>query len=403
MKSNVTKLSIVPIMLLAAGVMFLTRCKKEELEDSKNPDIQAVTYSPGDFIWNSQDAADEMVNQALYDIGLASRDLLSDPVIAAALVDVADNTTHHEVDLLSFLDEQDLRDEFRNALADITENDPEAFDDEAYIAENLYNQEEYRAKVLVYNLSNLNLDNTAWIGVGIYLDEDIYDDHIDDNLIWKPSNNVWTVDAIDAIDAINTTHPVFAIVNGIELPDDAVVVDFPEHQEERNTITYPIWNHYTARIDDPYEGSGNSEYAILCTKYDGIGPISTSSVEFSWAPAQIGTTRYLTWTIIDDGFETGNVCSGGAYSATDIGTYEYDGGFTAGKLLMHYCDPYTGFTKEIYCKRKYNHEWYHFSPYSTSNNPTSYNLTGYHPYHTSVRTQDAGTGKGTMSVIRYNY
>jgi hypothetical protein len=388
------KKSLLSFLLITAALALaiLPACQREQIDQNQVSAVKGGGVEPSDFIENAQNAEDQVVNQCLYDIGIASRDILRNSEVKLAVISAAAATNHGEVDLLSVLNQQGFLSDFSDALATQTGNDPTTFDAEAYISDHLTYDETYIAKVKVVNGDVLDDGEDAWIAAGIQINENEYPDNEDDILVWKHPNNTYSLEILDESDAISAENPVFIIINGETLANEEIFDD----PGAATTMTrfpagsFPRWKATSIGITQRYEESGDTDFTIAirdASEYPGIGATTMYGFESSWSPSQIGTTRSYNTPLIED-----PASKLSAFRA-NWATYEVD--WYAGLHWLFTCTNYYGATESVKTKRKYIHEWYH---HGGTNN---YNWVALHPTHNS--SNNINDGKGVFTMTRINY
>jgi hypothetical protein len=358
-------------------------------EPKKVPNLQG-SFSANDFVSNARDSDDLRVNQCIYDIGVACRSILINATVAQHVVDQATTTSHHQIDLLNFLDSEGYLDEFRYNLAIQTGNDPDEFDEEAYINQNLLYDTVYRAKIYPYNLATLDLDQSPWIVSSIQIDEDIFENNEDDFLVWRHVGETFSMDALDEEDANEATNPIFIVGNGQEFDegDSIVSIDLQEMDGSDLRIpngSFPKWRMITAVAAFDFEESGNAEYRIYTVEFsedhpDGAGTVFTRALP----PSQIGVPLTFNYTLTCDPNTNLDVCNSGFFA------HEFDWGAIP-KSSVNCC---RGVRVSLNHARKYNNDWYLRNPFNI--NQTGMNWTGLMPNHFSEFIQTDGRGAALL-------
>lgn len=386
-----------PIGLAMAAALFTTSCQKEAIvEQNGLPPVMQGALTQNHFIKNAADADEEAFNEALYNIGFAARDLLKSKKVAERVVEAASLTTHHEVDLLDFLTNEGLMDEYKAALGPQVGDYSADFSVEEYISTHLVYDIEYQAKILVANFDALDLNEDPWIGCGLQIDEDDYPNKPDEFLLWTQSDDGWELTSANNETIVESTHPMFGITNGVELPDDILVAPAPSSERRPNGSNFPIWRNTTTSLVFHYEASGASEFQIAVLDWSEpnlFDPGWVSEVSFS----RTEINNIVVKTVNVDVFADPSNVSG--TNLSDIGTYEFDGGFTSAKQHLQ-CRTAANVVKTMGTKRKFDNEWYHFDPYNGTTNPQGYNWRGLHPNHLSARVQN--DTKGALTLVRRN-
>lgn len=414
---HLKKSSFILAVIFSAGLIVMSCNKDKDLQPAETSSAQSITYSldkvPMDkyssnlskstvtdiktLMTNPDDADDEKINNYLYEISLATRDLIKDPAFNQTIIKLAQNS---ETQSANLLDLETVAPTYFNAINAKLSSKSLSLQSiandltHAPIAPNMtYPEtaeiEHYVPAIFIPNLDIINANLQPIISPNIEVDSRS-DESIEDNIVawFYSSNNSSIVTEIMLSEATSlvTTNPIFLLDNAVTTlkteenkefiplitkgdpaPPKSTqgVLSFSsnEHSIESQSYRYEPWN------------SGKSEFAVNGYRIEPNGTVhwlynntnDNSKVINEIKKNEIGSIRYA-WSYHAQNWQpwsnpwTPNVTQYGV-NMVFWNTYERD--WNRSSKALGQCSA-NGSTIYLSGRRKYDSEWYAWIP-STAN------------------------------------
>lgn len=437
-------------ILVFISFLVISSCNKAN-EENENPDqVQTMNYSVNlvyydfgvditedDFLKNPDDMADEKFNYVEYAMNLGLLEIyLNHPAIFSQMLTKASGTVNNMYDLLDYSIENNAINPIFDSIFSARFNDFNTYANwQDYVAEHYVYDTTYVPFIYIMNTNQVNTSLPAYVSMYYEIDEEKFP-QFDDNIpTWIKSQNNLLFTTLNAKDVWVTENPILTITNGHKGDATRDFVKITETPFFIPEIVLPLscgdpihfhenLNLTSFKINERYEGTGKSEFEFVSIAYVGYAPtLGTWEANANVSPyfltsferkfeqkvskSEVGSTTftvdrhiYTPHRFPDAGvLYPFGLCFDIMQTTPSINehfllfAYEYD--FGRSRKLSGKAKNKAGTTHEFGGRRKYDDEWYYFTP--SSNN--SYDFKGKHP---STNTQYTNNTKGQLKIDRWH-
>ena len=402
-------------LFLALAGITIVGCQKEKLETSQSPTSslsKKVEYRLDNIpnlkneqdiqilLTNPEDKDDEKINNHLYNLSIAVRELIKDKAFNEAIIDLAKKSPTQSANLLDLkTTAPQFYDKINQNLAELRNNDFNSSGDYSIesIANNLTHApvapnsdypetaeiEKYVPAIFIPNLEQINSSLQPIISPNIEVNS-AKDESIDDYIVswyYTPSGELNEI-ILGEETSLNTSNPLFLIDNAVTTLETEENKDFVSWNSEPNsssaktsstksTLSFSSYEHSIESNSYRYEPwtSGKSEFAVNAYRiepngtvhwiYNGNGTKVISDIKKN----QIGSIRNI-WSHHASDWKpwsnpwTPNVTQYGV-NMVFWNTFERDWNHSPKPLGT--CSA-NGTTIHLAGRRKYDSEWYAWIP-----------------------------------------
>lgn len=298
-------------LLVAVIAIGITSCEKEESKSIKASEGKKLVYKLDDIpiqkhesnsksvvtdinqlMTNPDDSDDEKINNYLYQISLATRDLIKDPEFNQIIIDLAEQS---EINSANLLDLENVAPDYYNIInnnlseselslhmiADDLTHAPVAPNTDYPVTAEL---EHYVPAIFVPNIENADADLQPLISPNVVVDSR-EDTTYEDNVITWFFENEEDEDVVEIMlseeTAISTHNPVFILDNASFNQQVEIDYDFEPLNTEISDIIMDksgeemYFGYQTWSVNEPYRyesfWSGNTDFAVVATRIDTYG------------------------------------------------------------------------------------------------------------------------------------
>lgn len=370
---------------------FITK-KIEQVKVLDNIETVNNPISIEEYTLNSIDTDDENINKQLLEIAIATREYFKGNIQNEAIMSKANlssNKCFNLNELSSINSLKSANKEYLNLIAVISN---------ASLKHRSTNPlksgvvEEYVPAIHIVNLETADMNKQPLICPGFEVNSELegLEDFEDYIVAWfYDENNNLNEILINEEMAMSTSHPVFVIDNAEEAEIYREQFTYNSSAPLKSTMSGTEYHSYEFKINERYEGSGDSEFCITAAQIDENGDVKLilrDNGYTSWKQISSVSKRNIGRLFS----EWNQFCSDDVlpFESNFIfwNTYErdwYSSDKSLGQALRNNTTIY------LSGKRKYSNEWYMYDPSELNNNPLDLNTIYYSwaKWHINTKTE----------------